>query len=92
MKKQELSDTLIKFLLILEKKISFHLKNIEEIIPEEIAEKLFDSVLICNSLKNSIYKNIIGSFKWHYEDGNFPEIFLKKNGYINRIENYKNDP
>lgn len=74
--KQELSDTLINFINLEKKSLSF--KNIEDIIPEEIAEKLFDSVLICNSLKNSIYKNTIGSFKWHYEDGNFPENISKE--------------
>ncbi len=74
--KQELTDTLINFINLEKKSLSF--KNIEDIIPEAIAEKLFDSVLICNGLKNSIYKNTIGSFKWHYEDGSFPENISKE--------------
>ncbi|MDU1912591.1 hypothetical protein [Fusobacterium sp.] len=74
--KQKLSDTLINFINLEKKPLSF--ENIKNIISEEIVEKFFDYILICNSLKNSIYKNIIGSFKWHYESGNFPENISKE--------------
>lgn len=65
-KEQELNELLINFINLGKNKLSF--KNYSE----EIRENLFDVILICNDLKDGIYKEILGSLGWFYDKGKIP--------------------
>lgn len=69
--KKELNNILINFINLEKKELSFN--NMENIISEEMVGKFFDYVIKCDSLRNNIYKNIIGTLRWEYIDGNIPE-------------------
>ncbi|MGL5904426.1 MAG: hypothetical protein ACRCZO_17210 [Cetobacterium sp.] len=65
-KKKELNEQLINFINLEKKKLLF------EKYPEEISEKLFDAILICNDIKDTIYKESIESLGYYYEEGGIP--------------------
>lgn len=70
-KEQELNELLINFINLGKNKLSFKGYS------KEIGEKLFDTILICNDVKNDIYKEIIESLEWHYAEGGIP-LNIKK--------------
>ncbi len=65
-KEQKLNELLINFINLGKNKLSF--KNYSK----ETRENLFDAILICNDLKDDIYKEILGSLGWHYVKGEIP--------------------
>lgn len=69
--KEELNELLINFINLRKNKLSFKGYS------QEIGEKLFDTILICNDVKNDIYKEIIESLEWHYAEGGIP-LNIKK--------------
>ncbi|MEG0236794.1 MAG: hypothetical protein RR523_08165 [Cetobacterium sp.] len=70
-KEKELNELLINFINLGKNKLSFKGYS------QEIGEKLFDTILICNDVKNDIYKEIIESLEWHYAEGGIP-LNIKK--------------
>lgn len=63
--KKVLNKALINFINLGKNKLSF------ENFSEEIRGNLFDTILICNDLKDDIYEEIFESLKWYYPSGGF---------------------
>lgn len=65
---KELNKILIHFINLGKKELSF----------QDASEDFFLKVHSCNKLKNKIYKNIIKTFGWHFENGDFSKKISKE--------------
>lgn len=65
---KELNKILIHFINLGKKELSF----------QDASEDFFLEVHSCNKLKNKIYKNIIKTFGWYFENGDFSKKISKE--------------